>query len=342
MARLTQISLGIFLIAAIAGCQAEQPPTLDQAQVAFDQQGFAKARTILLDRIDSGDESAELKILMAKTMLELGDGYAAERYIDQLSDQDLPPVVRAEYKAHSLIIKGKPRLAIKLISQEIEPVAQTATSYALLIWAHQELGTLGENDEIIVKALDQFPENADIHAWTAKFYQSVGNWEFANEGVRRALAIDPKHYEAQLIAGELAIQSGHIEKALERYQTLAATYPLHAVPMANVAGLQLDLGRIADAEKTLSAALTQHPSFDLLIFQKARLQHATGNFVRAAKTLDEMRMRVDDFKPALILAGRVNLMLGNRELATVQLLRASRDKRFTQEAQEILDQAGLI
>ncbi|MDN3647001.1 tetratricopeptide repeat protein [Pontixanthobacter aestiaquae] len=325
----------------LVGCGKAPPPPFGDAQSAFDEHAYYDARIILMNRIDAGDESGAAKLLLARTMLQLGDGYAAERYIDQLTETDLSDADRAELKAHSLIVKGKPRLALKFLESEVSPALTSAGLYQMRIWALRETGDLAKDTAVLVEALQAYPGSPDLHALAGRYYQSTGEWEFAEEGVRRALSNDPDHYEAQLLDAELAIRRGDLEAALTRYQSIAEKYPGHAIPVVNVAGLQLDLGRTREAEATLKSGLTVHPGFDLLNYQKARLEFKKGEYEEAARTLDRMVMRVEDYTPALILSSKVALKLGNRELATVQLLRASRKEKFAEEANLIMADYGL-
>lgn len=336
MNSLRQGILAASIAIALAGCSDDQSRTFTDAQAAFSEHSYHDARLMLLERVDAGDQSGEVRLLLAQTMLELGDGYGAERYIDQLNDGEISPQERAELKAHSLIVKGKPRLALKYLEQEIDPSFKSAGLYQMRIWALSETGELAKDTSILVEALGAYPESADIHALAGRYYQSTEEWEYAAEGVRRALQYDPNHYEAQLLAGELAIRRGDLDQALATYQSISEKYPGHAVPMVNVAGLQLDMGKVKEAQQTIRQALDLHPGFDLLNFQKARLEFVQGKFPTAARTLDGLAMRIEDYTPALILSSRVALKLGNRELATVQLLRASRDEQFTEEANAII------
>ena len=338
----TRISLTIMAIAlALAACSEQPEYSLEDGKQALAVRNYQDARIKLYSLLDSEKDQVEARRLLVDVMLATGDGYAAERYLDQLSPTDLGPIERLELEAHSEIMKGQPRQAIRELNQADDRQDWNGRTYEMLIWAHREARSLDRNVELFDEALARFPEHAGVNAMAARYYKTAGEWQLAEETTAAALASNPGHYEARLLAGELAIGNGDLAGSLVIYQGLAADFPEHAIPVTNVAGLQLDLGLVDEAEQTLEAGLSRHPDFALLNFQNARLLFEKGAYAECARVLELMNLQIERYMPALVLSAKANLKLGNRELAIGQLRRAARDKAFAEEASETLAEAGV-
>lgn len=325
----------------LSACSDDPETSLADAQAAFDDHRFTVARDALGEILAHEEQQPEALLLMIRTALELGDGYMAERYLDQLPREAVSPLERVELQAQTEIIKGQPRQALAALAAGPPRDRWTGETYALLVWAYHEDGSLGENYRELDEALERFPADPSVNALAAREYKRLNNWPNVELAVEAALAADPENFEARLIAGELAIRAGELERALSIYQELSKDFPEHAVPLTNVAGLQIDLDRNSAAERTLTRAIALHPDYPMLKFQHARLLYAKGQYEQARRQLQEMQIPVESYKPALILSAQLSLRLGYKEQATVQLLRAAADPFYADEARAIMKREGI-
>lgn len=316
------------------------PSNLEQAQKAFDQHEFYDARIHLLNVLASDQQNLQAILLHARVMLELGDGIAAENSIKKLTDAELSDAEKAALMAHSLILQGKAERAIESL-ENVKQVDRDASVYRMLLWAHLEEGSLNDNMPLLDETLELYDNDPDINALIGRFAVNRGDWDIADKRVNAALAVDPKNYEALLLAGEIAINQGQLEGALNIYEQAAALYPVHAVPLANIAGLKTDLGNIDDAEVAVNQGLNTHPRYDYLNFQKARIEYLRGNYRDANSALEKMRLNISNYTPALILSGKIAAKLGNNAFAISQLTRARADDRYMAEADQALQDIAL-
>ncbi len=336
---------GLTLIAAsalcLSACSEQEPASFASAQAAYDAKEFSQARVKLLSVLDQDAGNDDARVLLVETMLNLSDGYVAERYLNEIGDQHLDPVKRLELQARSLVVRGKAENAIELLEREENREEWSAELYSALLWAHLEAGTLEDQIDVLIEAVNLYPDSATIHARAAAHFKTLDDWEKVADAVGYSLEANPAHYEARLISGELAIRDGDLVKALEIYSALAEDYPDHALPVTNVAGLQLDLGQTIAAENTLVSGLARHPDFGLLNFQNARLHYAKGNFRKSADILQQFSTPLARYVPATILSAQVDIKLGNRDMARVQLAKAARHDRFVGEVERIIEEAEL-
>ncbi|WP_430417364.1 tetratricopeptide repeat protein [Parasphingorhabdus sp.] len=308
---------------------------LEQAQKAFGQHEFYEARIHLLNVLESDPQNLQAFLLHARVMLELGDGIAAENSLKKLTEAELSAADKTALTAHSLILQGKADRAIESL-ENVKQIDRDALVYRMLLWAHLEENSLNDNMPLLDEALELHDNDPDINALVGRFAVNRGDWDIADKRVNAALAADPRNYEALLLAGEIAINQGQLEEALDIYEQAAALYPVHAVPLANIAGLKTDLGHIDDAEVTVNQGLNTHPRYDYLNFQKARIEYLRGNYRDANSALEKMRLNMSHYPPALILSGKIAAKLGNNAFAVSQLTRAKADDRYVAEADQAL------
>ncbi len=325
----------------LGGCEAASEATLADAEAAFAANEFGKSRVMLHSLIDQEEPDPAAKILLVETLIELSDGYVAERYLNQIAESDLEPIRRLELMAQSLIVQGKPEAAIERMTEAGDRAGWTDQTYSTLLWAHLAADTLEANEGELVEAVNRFPDSAAVNGRAAEFFKTTNEWDKVEAAVGFTLESDPSHYDARLLSGELAIRQMDLAGALPIYQAVVEDYPDEALPKVNVVGLQLDLKQTEDAETTLTAALARHPDVPLLKFQEARLLYEKGEYRESSALLQRLAGSLKRYTPAIILSAQVDLALGNREIARAQLATAARDERFAEKIEQIMREADL-
>lgn len=312
----------LLVLSVLAGCQPAPPVDLAQVDRALAQHRYLDARKALLDLRESEADSLDAVRRLAVLEMELGDGYSAERYLDEWRSASGETPEWVTQRARSLILQGKARLARDLLEQASPSEEEAEQRAWLLVWAAMEEGRIEQAQEQVQAALARHPGSADLHARAGRLMALRGDWEAADRHVAEALAADPQHYEALLLKGEGLIARGDLEGALEPYRLAAKIYPDFAVPPANVAGLLIDLGRLEEAQSVLRPALERHADFALIQFTSARLDAQNKRWKLARATLQAIPAQFKRDVPAVILLeADVEAALGNH--ATAQALYAS-------------------
>ncbi|MEO1046572.1 MAG: tetratricopeptide repeat protein [Pseudomonadota bacterium] len=311
----------LFLTAAIAGCGTGAPPSdIGDAQTAFADRDFRTARIHLLNILGETPDSDAANLLYARTMLALGDGIAAQAAVAKISDTGIDAASRAALRAHGDIVRGLPQQAIDRI-EAIDPDQRGGQGYRMLLWGHMENDSIDDHPELFAEALERHDDNADIHALVGRHAVNLGDWDIVREAMQAALDRDAGNYEALLLKAEVEIHDDDLEAARSTYADLAKRFPNHAVPLANIAGLEIDAGNYDAAAQVITDAETQHPGFAFLQFQKARLANAQGDYRRANDILQAMPDYIHDYPPGLALSAEIAEKLDNREIAIARLER---------------------
>jgi len=304
------------LIASLALVGCAQPPssTNADAERAIEAREFRVARAHLAQMFEEGAADPQTYRLQMELMLEMGDGYSAMAAIENLSPSDLPPGERRVATARALLLQGKPDQAAALFD-DIETENLTEADFYVALIAVKDLDEEDEFEAGMDLALDTFPDSAPLNALAAQKLIDLDLPEEAAPFAERALATDPKHYETHLVLGQIAIANDDLQTALERYQDANAIKPEKPMPLAAIAGLQLDLERYDEAGKTLDRALAQHPEMPFLIWQKARHALATGDLETTRFTVERARRSFRGNDEFTLFSAQVEEALGNRILA---------------------------
>ncbi len=77
----------------------------------------------------------------------------------------------------------------------------------------------------LAKAVEETPDDADVHNLLGYSFRKVGQFEKAMEHYRRALSIDPQHRGAHEYMGELYLEMGQSANAEKQLQALYKACP---------------------------------------------------------------------------------------------------------------------
>lgn len=327
----------LFATAILGGCEETPPPSMADIEVAISENRYLDARDALLAMRDHDGATPENAALLAKVMVQLGDGYSAERYLRELEARQGDTAEWLTLRARSLILQGHAWKARDVIERWPGYPTLAEERDLLLVWAAMEEGDNDQAIALIDEALRRHPQSADLHAKAARLAAWEGNWEAADLHIADALAADPDHYEAQLVQGESLIAGGDLEGALATYLRVVETHPDFAIPRANVVGLQLDLKQLPEAEAALNEALALHPDFPQLRFASARLNAIRGNWPKSREILQALPSEwKGDFPGAVLLEAETEAALGNHTIARTLYEQLAQDPRFADAANALM------
>lgn len=312
----------LLVLTVAGGCDANPPTDRATVDQALAEHRYADARTALLAIRQDDPGAIETVRRLAELELEVGDGYSAERYLNDWRRITGETPAWVTKRAQSMILQGKARSARAFLEQTTPAEPEAEARAWLMVWAAMEDNKPELAQEEVMAALARHPQSAKLHARAARLLVMRGDWNTANQHLTAALAADPQNYEALLLQGEGRIASGDLAAALESYRAAATAYPDFAVASANVVGLLIDLGRLDEAQQALKPALTRHPGFHLLRFTAARLDATNKRWAQARATLQALPPQFKREVPAAtLLEADVEAELGHQ--ATAQSLYAS-------------------
>ncbi len=120
---------------------------------------------------------------------------------------------------------------------------------------------LGVVLSVLRTALAEHPDHADLHYYSARTLERLGDEEGARAAYEQALRINPRYAKALLGCGGLCARCGHVPQAveyLERAIACGADYPDVHVQLGD---LLRDSGATAAAREHYARALEQNPRY---------------------------------------------------------------------------------
>ncbi len=110
--------------------------------------------------------------------------------------------------------------------------------------------------KLIEKSIEQFekvaelePGDVDNHLALGSLYRSVGEPKKAEQSLKRALEIQPRHTDAQVNLAYLQLESGNTEDAIDALESIVANPSAQNRHISALAGAYEEVGRYRDAAK---------------------------------------------------------------------------------------------
>lgn len=323
-------------VAVLTGCGLSAEEKVRRAEESFAAHQFASARLDLLGALEERPEDRRAKELLARTLLELGDGEAAAAALERLAASGAAPADLAVLRAEADLLRGRFREAIDKVAADATPDA-----WRVRALAHMRLGDVAAATTAFANGAKAKGPAARLLAEHARFELGRGDRATARKLAEAAMAADPKALEAQIATAQVAAADGRLKDALAAYQAASAAYPESRPALIGRIATLGDLGRTAEMTPLLEDLARRAPDDNAVIYLGARLAAATGDWEKTRKTLQGMEARMDEVPEARLLYGQALAELGQNEQATVNLQRYVRRNPGHRMARRLLAEAQL-
>lgn len=182
---------------------------------------------------------------------------------------------------------------------------------------------------LVRKAIEQFekvaevaPDDIDNHLALGSLYRSAGEPKKAEQALKRALDLQPRHADAQVNLAYLQLESGNVDEAIEALEGIVAGASVQNRHINALAGAYEEAGRYRDAAK---------------MYRK--LVEAGGNRLQALRRMAENLVYSHQYRAAL---EAYDQLIGLEPRNADHHLRVSmieRERKNYREAWEALDRA---
>ncbi len=150
----------------------------------------------------------------------------------------------------------------------------------------------------LTKLIQKYPSLPEVNHVASSFYTSVSQRDKAIYYATRAVDLDSKTPQYQIILGTLLVQSDDHKKAIKHLEQAVAISPQSPRIFGPLGVAYLQTGRIADARKSFNQAIQESPNDHEAIMNLALLESDTAN---AHKAVELMRDAVARFPNSPIL-----------------------------------------
>jgi Flp pilus assembly protein TadD len=228
-----------------------------------------------------GDEAATL--LLAECHVRLGENDAAVKLLQR--EDGRPPEGRAAayLLGTALLAAGRVGEAQAVLDGVLKD--DSAEAHVVLATMLVRDGECGKARPEIRKALEMNPHLPFVNYLNGKCLMAdeVNDWKGAADAFRLELAVNPSHFEANLLLGELLRQEGRHEEALPYVEHAARLRGDDLALQFSRGALYLALGRTQEAVpflETVAAAVPEHIQVHV---QLAVAYHRLGRTADAAR-----------------------------------------------------------
>ena len=200
---------------------------------------------------------------------------------------------------------GKHREALIEYRNAVQKEAVNGEARLKLAQTHEKLGEVGQAFREYVRAADLLPRDAALQVRAGTMLLIAGRNEDAKVRAERALALDPKNVDAQLLLGNATAGLKDLDGAVKEIEEAIALAPTNDRTYSSLGMVQLAKGDAEAAEAAFRKAVEVGP-------KSVQAHLGLGNFLWAANRREEA---VKSFDRALALDPKHPL--ANRLLATV-------------------------
>jgi len=323
--RFRAITLACGLALNLTACGGpSETELLASARVLLDKRDTKGAIIQLKSALQKKPDSAEARLLLGQTLLQVGDPVSALVELRKAQELQAPDEKVIPAIAGAMLLVGEES---KLVAQygntqlkASEPAAELKSALAAA-YASQ-----GDNDKARAtaeEALRLKPGYANALLVLAGVKLASNDLDGALALLDQALASEPGFERAALMKGEMLLQfKRDAEGALALLRELLVKRPESVAAHAALANVLFKLKRYDDARAELTQMKKSHPNHRETLFIEAQFAFVDKDFKRARDLSDQVLKGYPNSVPMLELSGSAALMMRQYVQAEAMLGRA--------------------
>jgi tetratricopeptide (TPR) repeat protein len=212
-----------------------------------------------LQRADAVQSAPRTELLMARAYQRLGQQDESMQMLERArnkapKDPDILRAVAAYYRESGQFDKA--------ISTLKSVPLRDANALAELAYTYQVAGNKNEAADTYVRAADVAKNQVDIQLNAAQALVNAGQFDRAENMLKRAEALKPNHYRVHAVRGQIAYLENHDEDAIREYQAAISGLPdslpegvLYPITLhIDLYQLYRDIGDAGSAKREINAA----------------------------------------------------------------------------------------
>lgn len=280
--------------------------SLAAAVKTFRAGNYSAARSNAAGALRAQPGSVAAHVVLARALLELGDGLAAEAALTRARDAGVPDARLHPLVAQARLLQGDPAGALTEAAKA-DPADRV---YAARVRA-QALAAQGDvvqAQAVLGSLIDADPR--DARAWTAlgRIRLSAGSVGPAADAAARAVALTPREPTALTLQGEVLRSRYGPAAAMPWFDAAVARDAYYHPALIERAATLGELGRNAEMLAATRAALAARPGSPQALYLQAVLAARAGNSVLARSLLSNANGALEAVPGALLLGGMLDAM----------------------------------
>ncbi|MEY4269472.1 MAG: hypothetical protein RLZZ58_688 [Pseudomonadota bacterium] len=264
----------------------------------------AGARDTLIALLDDDPGQAQARIVLAETLIALGDGVGAEAELRRGVQGGFPAQQARHLLGSAVLLQGEPRRALDML--DAGPVAPDKMAYAGRVAgnAHLALGNIDRARWAFDIAIKGDGKNPALWVDVARFRGANADTAGARDAVDYAIELDSNQADALAFKANLVRMQAGLAPSLTWYEQALAVNPDHVEALIDYAATLGDMGRYRDMLVAVRKAAKLAPRDPRPFLMQAVLAARAGDYVLARSLLQRTRGALDDV-PAFMLVSAV-------------------------------------
>ncbi|QIG81466.1 tetratricopeptide repeat protein [Stakelama tenebrarum] len=302
---------------------------LEKSIAAFRQSNVSAARAHAFEAVRANPDWGDAHAMLARTLLELDNGLAAEAELDLAEAHGYDPARTRHLHAQALLLQGDTERALQVVEQ----TAPQDRVYGLRIRGRilTATGDLAGARAAFGKAVDMAPKDPGVWTDIGRFRFAAGDIGGAIAASQRAVELGPGDVEALLLRGELVRTQYGLVAALPWFERALERDPWHHDALIEYAATLGDLGRTRAMLAATRRALEARPGSPQAYYLQAVLAARADRLDLARALMERTGDALVGLPGALLLGGSLDIEAGNYARAIEQLgqLVATQPKNIT-------------
>jgi putative PEP-CTERM system TPR-repeat lipoprotein len=312
------------IVSPLSGCTKQTPDELvESAKTEINNKQYQKALINLKTALQTQPGKVEARILLGKTMQELGGWIESESEFDKARAMGASPETVLPLLAQTLFKLGKYK---ELLSLEIPKTgigssalaslqAERAMSYLILNQSQRASEEISLGEKILSSAGHIGPFD-DIELAKAELAIFKNNTDLALHLLSDIEKRDPQRIDVKYIKATLFLREDKTDAALNELSEITNIRPTEITALLMLANTQINIQALGAAGKSISVIESMQPHNLLGKALRARLELQLGsniNLANANEAIQSVLKALPNDPMALTIAAEINERLGNLE-----------------------------
>ena len=310
---------------ALAACSGDHPATAQDIRQKIDRGEFNAAVVLLKASLQADPESAELRLLLGRTLLIQQQPQLAEvEFRKALGSPALRNDVVPLLAESMLGARAAQKLLDEFGSVQLDrPEAQLALQ-ASLVQAYLDLGKDDRADALLTKLLIQAPDKSQLQLLDARRMAAAGNVKGAVDRLNQLVAREPANAAALLLLGDVrSVVDKDDSATLPLYRKVLEVDRSSLAAHSAVITILLRQQDLAAAEQAFADLKKVRPAHPQTRYMEARLALSKSDRKRARELTQQLLAQAPQSVSALQLAALVEMQDGAYTRAESHLSKAA-------------------
>ena len=282
----------------------------EDALLRYERKDLAGAIVQLKNAIQVDQKMLAAHMLLGKALLASGDPIGAEVEFEESLRQGASRAEALPLLGQAYLLQGKYDALLERVTPGGLPLPQQVDVLVLRANAEAEKTSIFAALKTLDEALLLDPRSVSVRLAQATLNMRKGDLALANKLTDEALLLAPTNGPAWNMRGSLQQSAGDLQGALASYTKAATQNPNYPDPRLARAGLLIELGRVDEADRELTAIRKIAPLEPRGSYMRALVATRRGDEATAKAALEEVTRLLDPI-PTAILANNKQMLLLN-------------------------------